>query len=502
MYPDLPNEVLSHVFSYVLDEWQKLHYGNDFFPDLWRVRLVCRRWNDLATKHFFHTVTLWHNINTIEDQFVSWQKLMDSAPVRAAVRRVAIETAPPDDLDSCDLSAWPESWIEDGEFPEFVSAVNRIAELPSLNALEVRFNSHCQGREPLDVDFDDEITPESPAQPEPTTTRIRTLEIILEMIRKRASTPNMSVIRELELQNLQNVPLDKDLTDGLLENIERLHIGIAYEERNKFGIYLSEMFEFDPYLQKTFLPTVADQLVELTISGRRWGAIPGKFDPSSYGMSFPRLKTLCLDNYIILQPDQFDWVLELKSLTKLQLHRCTIATHCLVLQPEFTFWDVDLAGWIRVGDVIVDDGDRLGRRPLPYQPRLKELKPGWYVSRLRWDTIFDSIREKMLGLKDFCFDKGCWYMPSRDYDPAYFRDVLFNRYLAFAQAWFELGGIYYARCDHVQENMPGKPQELLELTEPTDRQALSKVLQTVKERRYRLTAEDYTASGGPTLPDM
>jgi hypothetical protein len=60
-----------------------------------------------------------------------------------------------------------------------------------------------------------------------------------------------------------------------------------------------------------------------------------------------------------------------------------------------------------------------------------------------------------------------------------------NRYLAFAQRWFELPVDYFTvGCHHVQENMSGKPEELLALTEPADRQALNRLLQTTKERRY------------------
>jgi hypothetical protein len=482
MHPDLPNEVLSHIFSFILTDRQKHNLQEDWLIDTWSVRLVCRQWNDLATKHLFHTLALWHNANTVEDEFASWHHMLSSTAIRAAARCVAIETAPPDDYGGCDVSAWPGSWIEDGDFPEFISAIDRIAELPNLNALEMRFQGLCKGREPRDDEYENSQGP----QPEPVITRIQTLEAVIKAMRKRAESPNMSIIRELVLENLQNMPLEKDLTSGLLENIERLHIFMTRESYDRPDLYLPEMREFDPYLEKTLLPTVADQLVELTLSGFGWGAIPGTFNPYSSGISLPRLKSLTLDGFIILQPGQVEWMLEQKTLTSLHLHSCTIASHCLVLQPEFSFWDVGLGGWKWVAEVPTDEElERYERHPIPRRPYPKQLKPGWYVNTMRWDTVFDNIREKLPGLKDFSFDKQNWLVFFRHFERDVHAEALVNRYLAFAQCWLELSVDYFTvGCNHVQENMPGKPEELLALTEPADRQALNMLLQTTMDRRY------------------
>ncbi|KAM0234693.1 hypothetical protein ACHAP5_009963 [Fusarium lateritium] len=482
MQLDLPNEVLSNIFSFILTDKQKLKLQEDWLLDTLSIRLVCRHWNDLATKHLFRTLTLWHNENTIEDEFASWHHLLDSPAIRAAVRCVAIETAPQHDYGGCDISVWPDTWIEEGEFPEFISAIDRIVDLPNLNALEVRFLGLCQGREPRIDRFEGS----QGIKPEPTTTRIQTLEAIVNAMRKRAELQNMSVIRELVLENLQNVPLEKDLADRLLESIERLHISMTQEWHERSNVYLPEMREFEPYLEKTLLPTVADQLVELTLSGIRWGAIPGMFNPHKSRISFPRLKSLTLEGYVILQPGQVEWILEQKTLTSLRFHNCPMASHCLVLQPEFSFWDVSLEGWKRVAKVPTDeDMERYDRSPVPYRLYPEKLEPGWYVNSMRWDTVFDNIREKLPGLKDFSFDRKDWLIFFRHHEQYADYETLLNRYLAFAQRWLELDvGYYTVGCNHVHENMPGEPDDLLVLTEPADSQALDRLLQTIKERRH------------------
>ncbi|KAJ9417671.1 hypothetical protein QL093DRAFT_2416719 [Fusarium oxysporum] len=54
----LPNEILSHIFSYLLTEREKHRLRDDWIDHILPVRLVCHRWNDLGTAHLFRTVTL------------------------------------------------------------------------------------------------------------------------------------------------------------------------------------------------------------------------------------------------------------------------------------------------------------------------------------------------------------------------------------------------------------------------------------------------------------
>ncbi|KAF4950600.1 hypothetical protein FSARC_13135 [Fusarium sarcochroum] len=333
---NIPNEVLSTIFSYLMTDLQKRRLHHDSVTDIWPVRLVCRRWNDLATQQLFQMLPLFHSQETAEEGFSSWQHLLDSSAIRAAARCVAIGTAPWDDLyGGHDPDVWA-TWADKGEWPEFTSAIDRICDLPHLNTIEVRFSEYCIGRD------GDQSNPDF----EPAATRKQTLQRVLKAIRQRAADhPNASVIRELVLENLQNMPLPKSLTDGLLQHIQRLHILIATEQHGteEADIQLRERREYGPYLQGTLLPSVAVQLVELTLCDVIWGAIPGEFNGK--GLHFPRLKTLTLEGYVTTRRDQFDWVLAQKSLSSLRMHSCTIASHCLVLQPDFASWGVDLRGW-------------------------------------------------------------------------------------------------------------------------------------------------------------
>lgn len=45
----IPNEILSHIFSYLLTEREKHRLRDDWIDHILPVRLVCHRWNDLAT---------------------------------------------------------------------------------------------------------------------------------------------------------------------------------------------------------------------------------------------------------------------------------------------------------------------------------------------------------------------------------------------------------------------------------------------------------------------
>lgn len=54
----IPNEILSHILSYLLTDREKHRLRGDSICHVLPVRLVCQRWNDLATEHLFRTVTL------------------------------------------------------------------------------------------------------------------------------------------------------------------------------------------------------------------------------------------------------------------------------------------------------------------------------------------------------------------------------------------------------------------------------------------------------------
>ncbi|RSL74559.1 hypothetical protein CEP53_000149 [Fusarium sp. AF-6] len=452
-----PDEVLSTIFSHLTTKAQKHRLHDDFIVDIWPVRLVCRRWNVLATPQLFQTLTLFHSEWAASKDFEFWEHLLATDAIRAAARRVAIESAPWDDMDERASWVW-EDWRVDNEWPEFTAAIDRICDMPHLKALEVRFSSNCVGRD------GDQEDPEM----ELSVTRENTLRAVLSAMRQRASRPNTSVIRELVLDNLQNIALPKDLIDGLLENIERLHIFTAHEVSGRPGkdAHLHEIREWEPYLQNTLLSSVAEQLVELTLaSPANWGAIPGEFNGK--GLRFPRLKALTLAEYVIARQDQFEWVLSLESLTSLCLHGCTIATHILVLQPEFAFWGVDMRGWKRVADPPeLDDEDNA--RPV-YEIYLLGNALSVLVST---SILYDGMPGEANA------------------------EALVDRYMAFTQYWSELWSYNLKECGYVEENRLGLPEELLTVTEQADRGALERLLQTTRERRMMVK------SGKPIMEEV
>ncbi|KAM0431376.1 hypothetical protein ACHAPT_005353 [Fusarium lateritium] len=474
MVNKFPNEVLSNIFGHLTTRAQKHRLHNDHLTEIWPIRLVCRRWNAIATNQLFKTLTLYHGEEAAEGGFRSWQYLLNSDAIRDAARRVAIESAPPNNTDGefgeVENTVW-ESWLDDGEWPEFTSAIDRIRDLPHLNALEVRFSEHC---------FPDQAS--GLIVPETTFTRENTLKRILKAMRRREAGPNMSVLRELVLENLQNTPLREKLTDCLFQNIERLHILIAFEQEDDEED-IPEVSKYGRYLQNRLIPSVAEQLVELTLAAQDyWGAINDEFDGT--GLHFPRLKALTLASYVITRHDQLDWVLRQESLISLQLHGCAIASHILVLQPEFADWGVDLPGWKWVNDPPSHGFDFPPMDPHA-DPGENLLTPGFYVYSLRWDTIFDNIGARLPRLQNFKFTSEPWGTFFR-HDGRPNGGALVNRYIAFNEYWRELVFAWLQECSYVEENRLGTPEEILTLTEDTDRRALETLLQTTRERQQRV----------------
>ncbi|KAG8668440.1 hypothetical protein FPOAC2_07722 [Fusarium poae] len=496
MPPYLPDEVLNEIFSHLLTPNRKHHFRHDWHDDCTQVRLVCKRWNVVATQHLLSTVVLRHSCFTMNDNFRSWHKLLNSRPVRNSVRRIAIETAlqveewGSDDRGACEVSRWPLSWRRDGKWREFESAVNRLRHLPNLDAIEVRFTSTCigpAGETEEALEYPDYV---NEPREEPPSTRLYTLEAIARAMYERNSHTNWNMASELVLENLQNSPLPQNIMQYLLEGIERLHLKIVAEGDGTWSrpepvkqLYREELREFPGFLEEDLFYRVSKiHLVDLTLAGKNWGGIPGHFRASS--IKLPSLKTLTLEGLTILNQDQFDWVLRTTTLTSLRLHSCAIATHCLVLQPEFSFWDVSLQGWKRVKDNTYAVSQH--RHPISHTPDPGALVPGWYVNPLRWATLFGSIAERLRLLKNFSFDGEVWETYFRQDKQDDCSDGMEGRYLGFAQGWSCLNEPHtewFEHCGYIQDGVPGKPEELLELTRQTDGEALEEVLRTVKERR-------------------
>jgi hypothetical protein len=243
---------------------------------------------------------------------------------------------------------------------------------------------------------------------------------------------------------------------------------------------------FLPYIQKTMLPSVAERLVELTLGGWFWGAIPVEFNAKD--LSFPRLKRLILDSYIILRQDQFEWVLEQSSLIDLQLYNCRIATHCVVHQHEFEYWGVNLDGWKKLANSYEEMNDP-NLDSMLNTPHFGELRPGWYMSDLRWSDMFDRIHRHLPLLRNFTFEPLC-AEDVLEYYPAHpANGCMDERYWTYGDEFWSSMWYRPARAHQwkatcfFDDNMPGTPVGLYERTEAADRQALEKLMEATQKRR-------------------
>ncbi|KAF4439274.1 hypothetical protein FACUT_4211 [Fusarium acutatum] len=414
----IPNEILSHILSYLLTDSEKHRLRDDRIDHI------------LPSK------------NTIEDDFGSWHQLLETDSIRTAVRHVAIETAPWDyELeDGNDIMSWLDSWFEDCHWPEFTSAINRICDMTNLNSLTLRFSMFCPSE-----DYDSVLQ-------EPTETRQVTLELVSEALRDRESRPGTSTIRELVLSNLEDTPLPKDLAHNLLRNIDRLHISCTYAYEHQESP----------------------------------GAIPVEFNGKD--LSFPRLKRLNLDNYIILRQDQFDWVLEQSSLIDLRLYNCRIATHCVVDQYDFEYWGVNLNGWKKPADSYEEMNDP-NLVSMLNTPHFGQLRPGWYMSDLRWSNMFDRIHQHLPLLHNFTFEPVRYGGFMEHYPARPGSDCMAERYWTcsngfWSTMWYKPARdrMWKAAC-FFDDDMPGTPVSLYTRTEAADRQALEKLMEATHKRR-------------------
>ncbi|KAF5722086.1 hypothetical protein FMUND_3178 [Fusarium mundagurra] len=383
----IPNEILSHILSYLLTDRQKQRLHPDRIDHILPVRLQSKK--------------------TAVDGFRSWEKLLRTESINAAVRRVAIETTP-----------WDPELGEGGDLEW---------------ALRVR-----------------------------------------ETLRETS-------IRELVLFGLEDTPLPEDLTKNLLRNIERLHILFTS------GDHQREKPEFPPYLANTLLPSVSEQLVELTLAGYFWGSITVEFNVKA--LSFPCLKSLTLEEYIILRQDQYDWVLEQRSLIDLKLYDCKIATHFFV--GRFENWGVNLNGWEKLTENF-PDVDGSFHSSISSTPPSGSLHYGWYKSDLRWSSMFDRIHENLPMLQNFTFGSASWQnyfehlpkdtnkdvLPSERYQTFYHGYWSDDWYMPVNERspWVEAG--YFEN-----DTVPGTPLGLYLRTELPDRRALERLIEKTRNRR-------------------
>lgn len=390
----IPPEVLTTIIGYLLvPEGQSSSGLNVKLGDLRNARLVCRQWNTVASTFTFRNVALLHPVDGKD--FSKFKQLTASPTVQHAAQCVDIFSGPhhyPRDMvsDRC-FEVW-EDW-ENGEYEEFTSAIDCIADLPNLRAVRIRFDDGCNGDPEPDYYWETGV--------EIISTRLHTLEAVFKAMQTRAARGvdhpgTFSPIMSLTIQNLQNKPIpdfvSTDLFKSVAKNITEVRLLVAHEY-NEAGpdrdLDCEDRRTFEPWLQSSLLPFFANQITNLHLAfNEHWGVAPGYFDGK--GLGFPHLKTLTLGKFVIGHHDQFDWVLRQKTIETLRLDRCVIASYLTFLrhsdeEDQLAEWAVPTHDWERYPEWAFG---------------LHDIHVTFSFSGA-WEAVFDAIRTSLPNLVDF-----------------------------------------------------------------------------------------------------
>ncbi|KAK3990816.1 hypothetical protein QBC44DRAFT_238413 [Cladorrhinum sp. PSN332] len=444
----VPAEVLSLILGqlrYVGGEWD----DPATTKHLCGARLVCRQWNTLASRILFRTIPLRHNRD--DGEFAAWNAAVDSELVKQTARVVKVYSGPHDDMEEGrDLDVWA-GW-EAGDWEEFQQAISRLADLPNINEVYVRFSERCVGVETTEDDWqwdDYEV--------EKASTRLNTLRHVFKAMEQHKA--RHGTIRALSIENLANHPipdevLSSDTFQTIVKDINTLRITVTAEYTEPGPDHDLEAIErktFEPFLQNKFLPHFADQLTSLHLgSSEFWGVAPGTFDGGD--LVFPHLKTLHLFNFVIAHDDHFDWVLRQTSLERLYLNCCNMFDYLLIWEEEIQRWGVKTHDWHKDTSGVVDDWHNT------------------YRYDGTWEAVFDRIREKLRRLIDFRMT--AWEHPPEFALPDFRAELLPSRYLTYYT------GILPDRYIDSAGNRG-------ESAEKGDMRAFEELVQVTRERRAR-----------------
>jgi hypothetical protein len=388
----MPPLVLDTIFHNVmgLDLWDirptSEGSAHTNWSDIKKARLVCRAWNEWATRQLCKVIILDHGDGGGHEKdgpwFLHWNAMLDGRIARDQTQKSIIYSAPEDLYNSRDHPAWTE-WRDNGTFPTFTRAIHRITELKQLTTLELRFSPNCRGEDSNPWDEDIETIDE----------RKQTLQAVFEAIQHRANNGSDSrVVDTLTIENMQNVPIEEFTSSTLFHDVTKslrhlnLRIAQEYNEHGPdFDIYAGERVTYEPFLHRHWLAPLSSQLTTLSLYFNEcWGVMPGYFDGS--GLDFPNLATLNLGKFTIGHHDQFEWVLRQSRLKCLRMDMCFILSFVVCATNTMLLWNVPTHDWKR----------------LP-QGAFGREQDEVYVYGGTWQTIFASIQERLTHLLDFSF---------------------------------------------------------------------------------------------------
>ncbi|KAF2993163.1 hypothetical protein E8E13_000137 [Curvularia kusanoi] len=350
--------------------------------DLSEIRLTCKALDEVAANELFKDVF----ISPLEEHVTSWNSISQDDYVRHIPRNAIIHTQP--DIEDHGLGMYRERYEvdeDDEEHPSFEDAIRALSQFPNLTSLEIGFTHECLGR---DADYWQSV-------PENHTQREEVLQRIFQAIKDRATDGSNKIIRKLTIVNLQNYPLPEftssDLFLDVMTQLDELHISVTqeYNEHGPDHDYTKvELQTFPDYFCSDWLRPVSARIKSLSIySGSdNWGPFPGYFDP--IGIPFPKLETLALGYYTPAHDNAFDWVFSIKSLRKLILHNCMIASWIRISKENMIEWGTQTHDWTKMSDTDPNN---------------------WCDSFAyggKWSQYFDRIAEQLPNLVDFRFGYG------------------------------------------------------------------------------------------------
>ncbi|KAK8035232.1 hypothetical protein PG993_010227 [Apiospora rasikravindrae] len=364
---DLAPEIVANIVSQAAGDIQ----------DLKNIRLASKNLNSHAVRELFRETF----VRPTEDAIAHWNAVAGSAPLAQLARRAVIHTVPDITDDDCYAEQNIEEEVEEG----YQEAVSSLAKFQNLDSLLLAFSAPCLG-----LGSDDDCLEVM----ETVETRVERLQLIFNAIKARQDAGN-SKIQKLTLMNLQNQPIPEftgsDVFRDVMGQLDELHVQMV-QEYNEHGpdhdFTRVELQTFPRHLCSAWLFPIAANLKELSLYSRteNWGPFPGYFDPSA--ISFPKLETLSLGYYTIAYDDQLDWVLSIKSLKKLVMHRCMIARRIRIAKENMQVWKTSTRDW----EVLEADPE--------------DWCDAWSYHG-RWSSLFEALATGLLNLQAFAFDYPC-----------------------------------------------------------------------------------------------
>ncbi|KAK7934712.1 hypothetical protein PG985_000207 [Apiospora marii] len=360
---DLAPEIVANIISHASD-----------IKDLKNIRLASRDLNNQAVRELFREAF----IRPTEDAVAHWNAFAGNAPLAQLARRAVIHTVE----DITDDDRYAEQDVEEEVEESFQDAVSALAKFPNLDSLLLGFSAQCLGTD--ENNYWDDVM-------ESAEVREERLQLVFKAIKARQDAGS-SRLHKLTLFNLQNQPLpeftESELFRDIMDQLDELHIQMV-QESNEHGpdhdYTKMELRTFPKHLCSAWLSPIAANLQELSLYARtdNWGPFPGYFELGA--ISFPKLETLSLGYYTIAYDDQLDWVLSIKSLKKLVMHRCMIVRRIRIARENMEEWKTSTRDWKLLKD---DDGE-------------------WCVAYgydKHWSTLFDALATELPNLQAFAFD--------------------------------------------------------------------------------------------------